>query len=104
MAAPVAPEKLLCWIELPPLSYWAESDASLTFQLRLSCTFVRRIRLWSPRSSMLLPLNDSGSSLNPQSLSSIRLWCAFSFTSKHSPPKVLIVELRTTMPLLVSLA
>ena len=49
-------------------------------------------------------LERQGSSLNPQSLSSIRLWCAFSFTSKHSPPKVLIVELRTTMPLLVSFA
>ena len=86
------------------MSYWAASDAILTFQLRLSCTVVRRIRLWWPRSSMLLPLNDSGSSLNPQSLSSIRLWCAFSFTSKHSPPKVLITDARTTTPLLVSFA
>ena len=55
---PVGAGEELSWIELPPLSYWAESDAILTFQLRLSCTVVRRTRLWSPRSSMLLPLND----------------------------------------------
>jgi hypothetical protein len=70
-AGAAALAKVFASTELPPLSYCAESEASLTFQLRLSWILVRRIRLWSPRSSMLLPLNDSGSSLYPQSLEDV---------------------------------
>ncbi len=63
-----------------------ESDASFMFQLRLLLRVLPSTVLWSPRNSTLLPWNVDGSSFHPHLLLSMRLWCAFSFTSKHSEP------------------